>query len=95
LRTLERCDLSTLFTAKYSMVFFFRPLYTVFPTQRKKTAKQSEISRVRARAGRIRSRGRSGGGGARRVYRVLASADGLVDVEVVHGGAAAAAAPGG
>jgi hypothetical protein len=27
---LERWDLSTLLTAKYSMVFFFRPLYTVF-----------------------------------------------------------------
>ena len=33
LRTLERCDLSTLLTAKYSMVFFFRPLYTVFTPQ--------------------------------------------------------------
>jgi hypothetical protein len=41
-RTLERWDLSTLLTAKYSMVFFFRPLYTVFDPHRTKSHNMPE-----------------------------------------------------
>lgn len=42
LRTLDRCDLSTLLTAKYSMLFFFRPLYTVFRTTAPKKKKHKK-----------------------------------------------------
>jgi len=40
-------------------------------------------------------RERSGGGKVREGYRVLAAADGLVDVEVVHGGGVVEAGGGG
>jgi len=89
------------------MVFFFRPLYTVFAphnhhhqitqgTREKKTQKKHKslaLEPVPPRSPRIQG-GRegkaelksSGAGGKRseESYRVLAAADGLVDMEVVH-----------